>query len=96
MNEVVVRKEKMRKLSPIWKVGFVVPSFIIGTVMTFTAWAGYAAVCFILSSCTPERPNGPNLVTVDNPHYGKSPRNYKNGAGRNMGGHKKFHGYQTN
>ena len=99
MNDVVIRSDKMKKLSPNIKVGFVIPGFIVGTITCIIAVIGYLATFLILSSCSSDPDLGPKILTPKNPHYGKATAKnsvYKSGKIRNSGGKKKFHGYQTN
>ena len=99
MNDVVTRSDKMKKLSPNIKVGFVIPSFVLGTISCVIAVIGYFVTFLILSSCSSDSHLGPKILTPKNPHYGKATAKnsaYNSGKIRNSGGKKKFHGYQTN
>ena len=96
MNDLVIKADKMKKLQPS-KIVFVIPELIgIGTFMV--AFVGYLTVLVFISSCTSESNLGPSVITVDNPHYGKSrkPNNlpYQVSRSRNTGGPHKYHGYQ--
>ena len=49
MNDLVIREEKMFKLKPAIKVGYIGPCTILGVVMLSTAWLAYSSVSFLIS-----------------------------------------------
>ena len=96
MNDFLIRTDKIKKLRASKRVNSI-PEFIgLGTFMvTFVA---YLTVLVFISSCTSESNLGPRVITVENPHYGKSRKSdnlpYQVSRSRNTGGPHKYHGYQ--
>ena len=59
------------------------------------AFVVYLTVLVLISSCASESNLCPSVITVDNPHYGKSDNlSFQLSRSRNTGGPHKYNGYQ--